>query len=130
MLARQGSTRKRRTEQENGNFSQRESKKEAALQDSLVQEELNRREDNLIKEPDLRVRGHLVLGKEINSFPCNGTADACKWVEQGYHEIGWCPIEMIDLRCCKDTRISHRMHVLYFVTQILNNWATQYRIIA
>jgi hypothetical protein len=55
-------------------------------------------------------------------MPANG-------VEQGYQEIGWYLIEMLDLSYRKDTRISHEMHLPYFVTQILNNLATQYRII-
>jgi hypothetical protein len=42
-------------------------------------------------------------------------------MEQGYDEIGWYPIEMIDLRHFKDVVISYEMH-LPCVTQILNTW--------
>jgi hypothetical protein len=45
-------------------------------------------------------------------------------VEQGNDEIGWHPIETIDLRCFKDVMISYKMHSPY-VQQILNNWDTQ-----
>jgi hypothetical protein len=49
-------------------------------------------------------------------------------VEQGYDEIGWHLIEMIDLWCFKEAIFSYEMHLPY-VKQILNNWATQNRII-
>ena len=49
-------------------------------------------------------------------------------VEQGYDKIGWHPTEMIDLRCFSEAVTSYRIHSLY-VKQILNNWATENRII-
>jgi hypothetical protein len=49
-------------------------------------------------------------------------------VEHGYDEIGCLPIDRTDLRHFKEAMISYGMHSPY-VRQILNNWATQNRII-
>lgn len=49
-------------------------------------------------------------------------------VEQAYYKIGWCPREMIDLRLFKEPLILCKMHLIY-LKQILNNWATQNKII-
>ena len=57
----------------------------------------------------------------IKYMPDNG-------MEQGYDKTGWHPTEMIDLRCFSEAVTSYRIHSLY-VKQILNNWATQNRII-
>ena len=46
-------------------------------------------------------------------------------VEQGYDEIRWCPIELIDLKHLKEAMISYGM-CLSYVKQILNDLVTQY----
>ena len=49
-------------------------------------------------------------------------------MKQGYDETGWHPIERKYLRYFKEAMISYGVHSPY-VKQILNNWATQNRII-
>ena len=57
----------------------------------------------------------------IHHMPANS-------VEQSYDEVGSHPIKMINIRHFKEAIISYEMHSPY-VKQILNNWATQNRII-
>lgn len=66
-------------------------------------------------------RSSLVFPVIVQQVPSNGA-------DHDYSEITWCAIEMIDQRCFKEAMVSYEINSSY-VKQILNNWATQNRII-
>jgi hypothetical protein len=68
------------------------------------------------------------VGRSPSAFPVVIQHKPANGVQPGYDETGWHPTEMIALRHFKEAMISYMMHSPY-VKQILNNWATQSRII-
>lgn len=97
----------------------------------MYQRKAEKWENNLMKQPISRKRVNLkqschqcgrrvALGYEITISSSSSQYKPVNGMEQHYDEIGWCPVEVIDVRIFDEAMISYVIH-LPCVKQILNN---------